>query len=208
MIEARGTLAALTKFLYEFYRSDQLQQITKLQLTAKPGARELQIHLQCRGADPARRHAQRQPARRQIGPAQAGQRRRIRKEHRRPRPVQAIHATASAAADRPHAPRPPAPKFDEASQAYVTGILGPPVNLQAWITVRTTGEVLRVHTGDDVKVGEFKGKVESISPLMIVIKTEDDKQLRVKLGSSLREEEKEKAEGDEAAKPAEKEEDT
>ena len=106
------------------------------------------------------------------------------------------------------APRPPAPKFDEASQAYVTGILGPPVNLQAWITVRTTGEVLRVHTGDDVKVGEFKGKVESISPLMIVIKTEDDKQLRVKLGSSLREEEKEKAEGDEAAKPAEKEEDT
>src|SRR5262245_9639764 len=44
-VKARGTLSAVTKFLYEFYRSEQLQQITKLQLTAAPGAPELFVEL-------------------------------------------------------------------------------------------------------------------------------------------------------------------
>ena len=79
--------------------------------------------------------------------------------------------------------------------------------MQAWINVRTTGETLRVHEGDDVKVGALKGKVESIEPRLLVIKTDDEKPLRVQLGHSLREEEKEEPEGeeDEAPKPAEAE---
>ncbi|MEX0641753.1 MAG: hypothetical protein WD468_03580 [Pirellulales bacterium] len=209
LIEARGTLSAVTKFLYEFYRSTQLQQITKLQLTANPGAPELRVQLQVEALIlPGATHEDSLPDgksdRLKLASISDYEKsivgRDIFKIYTPPRPPSPPVVRAP--------PRPPAPKFDEASQAYVTGILGPPVNLQAWITVRTTGEVLRVHTGDDVKVGEFKGKVESISPLMIVIKTEDDKQLRVKLGNSLRDEEKERAESDEAAKPAEKQEDT
>src|SRR5262245_1730108 len=45
VVEARGSLSAVTKFLYEFYRSEQLQQITKLQLTAAPGAPDLHVQL-------------------------------------------------------------------------------------------------------------------------------------------------------------------
>lgn len=206
VIEARGTLAAVTKFLYEFYRTAQLQQITKLQLTSTPGAPELAVQLQVEALIlPGATHTDKLPEgksdRLKLASAAEYEKnivgRDLFKPYTPPRPPRDTTVRTP--------PRPPAPKFDEASQAYVTGILGSPVNLQAWITVRTTGEVLRVHKGDDVNVGEFKGTVESISPLMVVIKTEDEKQLRIKLGSSLRQEENEDAE---AAKPAEAEKDS
>ena len=48
VVEANGTLSAVTKFLYEFYRSAQLQQITKLQLTSRPARADLHMQLQSR----------------------------------------------------------------------------------------------------------------------------------------------------------------
>ena len=56
---------------------------------------------------------------------------------------------------------------------------------QAWIHVRTTNETLRLFEGDDVKVGQFDGKIVSIEPRAIVVKSGDE-ELRVELGQNLR----------------------
>jgi hypothetical protein len=79
----------------------------------------------------------------------------------------------------------PKPKFDAAKHAYFTGTVQVDGRFQAWITVRTTGEVLRLFEGDAVKVGLLDGKVVSIEPRLIVVKC-DDEELRVELGHNLR----------------------
>lgn len=83
-------------------------------------------------------------------------------------------------------PAPPKPKFDEAEQAYLTAVVQSGDRLQAWITVRTKGESLRLFAGDPVKVGLLEGVIESVSQREIVIKTEDAS-TAVSLGKHLRE---------------------
>jgi hypothetical protein len=206
VVEAKGTLSAVTKFLYEFYRGTQLQQISKLQLTSTTGATDLHIQLQIEalilpGAKQTDKLPEGKSDRLKLASAADYEKsivgRDLFKPYTPPRPPRETVRTP---------PKPPVPKFDEASQAYVTGIVKSGDKLQAWINVRTTGETLRVQEGDDVEVGALKGKVESIEPRLLVVKTDDEKLLRVQLGHSLREEEKEKAKGDdEPAKPAEAE---
>jgi hypothetical protein len=203
VVEAKGSLAAVTKFLYEFYRATQLQQITKLQLSSTAGSSDLAIQLQVEAMIlPGATHTDKLPEgksdRLELANAADYEKsivgRNLFKPYSPPAPPREVVRTP---------PRPPAPKFDEASQAFVTGIVKSGDRLQAWITVRTTGEVLRVQEGDDVEVGALKGKVEAIEPRLLVVKTDDDKSVRVQLGHSLRDEEKEKADGEEAGKPAE-----
>jgi hypothetical protein len=207
VIEARGNLSAVTKFLYEFYQTAQLQQITKLQLTATPGSPELRVQLRVEALIlPGATHDDSLPDGKtdRLKLASVGDYeksivgRDLFKAYTPPRPPRDTTVRT-----------PPRPlQFDEASQAYVTGIVQTGPRLQAWITVRTTGEVLRLHEGDDVKVGDLEGKIESIQPRLIIVKIEDEKPLRVQLGHSLRDEEKPEAEGDAASKPAEAEKDT
>jgi hypothetical protein len=81
---------------------------------------------------------------------------------------------------------PPAPpKFDDAELAYFTGVVGNGHGLQAWISVRTTGDVLRLMPGDAVKVGTLEGQIVAIDPLALVWQS-GDKKYRVPLGQSLR----------------------
>jgi hypothetical protein len=202
IVEARGTLAAVTKFLYEFYRSAQLHQITKLALTSAPGSPELRVSLQVEALVlPGSSHTDSLPD---------GQSDRLRlaklDDYEKSITGRDIFKTYTP----PRPPRPPRvvrtppkpPEFDDAAHAFVTGIVQIGPRLQAWITVRTTGEVLRLYEGDEVEVGELKGKVESISSRMVVVKTEDDKPLRVQLGHSLRDGESEKAEAGAAPAPS------
>jgi hypothetical protein len=84
------------------------------------------------------------------------------------------------------AARPEPPAFDDAKHAYVTGIVQVDGRLQAWITVRTTGEVLRLFEGDPVKVGLLEGKIVAIGPRMLVLESGEE-QTRVELGKNLRE---------------------
>ena len=56
---------------------------------------------------------------------------------------------------------------------------------QAWINVRTTGEMLHLSAGDPIKIGALEGTIESVEPRSLVLKT-GDKKFRVPLGASLR----------------------
>ncbi|MEM1226980.1 MAG: cadherin repeat domain-containing protein [Planctomycetota bacterium] len=54
------------------------------------------------------------------------------------------------------------PRFDDASQTYLTGLLDgrEPV---AWMKVRTKGETLKLRIGDSFEIGTVKGKVVGIN---------------------------------------------
>ncbi len=197
-IEANGSLAALTKLLYEFYSSPHLQQITRLRLNHPPGATQLGISLEVEalclpGALATDAMPEGKASRLKLASLEEYQKslgdRDLVSVYAPPRPPREKSEVASNAPPLP-------PKFDDASHAYVTGIVQSGSRLQAWINVRTTGETLRVFEGDPVKVGSLEGKIESIGPRTIVLKTGEDKQISVELGHSLREEKAEKPAGE------------
>src|SRR5690606_40649 len=86
--------------------------------------------------------------------------------------------------------RPKPPEFDHAKFARLTGIVGPEGQLQAWIWVQTTDEMLRLSEGDHIKVGDFEADIKSISrrPNVVVLQAGDEER-RIKLGDFLHVEE-------------------
>jgi hypothetical protein len=184
-ITARGTLKSLTNFLDAYYRNPLLQQITRLHLRPEAGGAQLNIDLAIEALilpgtsndtlpeGVADRLAKTQAAdyAKSIGD------RNLFAAYRPPRP----EPPPTVARPAP----PPPPKFDDAKFAYFTGYVQVGSRPQAWINVRTTNETLRLFEGDDIKVGLFDGKVVSIEPRAISVKS-GDQELRVKLGDNLR----------------------
>lgn len=84
-------------------------------------------------------------------------------------------------------PKPSPPPFDDAKHAQLTGIVGG-TRPEAWVIVRTTGETLRLHEGDELEVGLLKGRVQAVLPheREIVVESEDGGVWRAGLGDKLR----------------------
>jgi hypothetical protein len=63
--------------------------------------------------------------------------------------------------DPPPAAAPPPRQlgFDHAKHAYITGIVSKGGKRQLWVTVRTTGQQLRLFEGDDIELGSVKGQL-------------------------------------------------
>ena len=185
-VTARGSVKAAVTLLYEFYRSTMLHQITRLQVRPSGDPSQLSVTLSVEALIlPGATHEDQLPT---------GDSDRLAKESLEVY-IESIDGRNLVAVYRPPRPdpppqtarqeRPPPPQFDAAKHAYVTGIVQVDGRLQAWITVRTTGEVLRLFEGDAVKVGLLDGHIVSIGPRMIVLEC-DDKQLQVSLGENLR----------------------
>lgn len=63
----------------------------------------------------------------------------------------------------PEKPEPEPPKFDAASQAFVSALLSGRSGPEAWIRSRTEGKTLYLSEGSDFAIGSLKGKVVSIN---------------------------------------------
>ena len=181
--EAKGSLSAVAAMLYEFYRSPQLHQITKLQLTRPLGAGELQVSLEAEalilpGADASEGLPQGESKRLKLASLADYQKtlteRDLTNVYTPPRPP---GDTAGSA------PTPPA--FDDSDHAYFSGSVGIGDKYQAWIHVRTTGETLHLYAGDSFKVGQVEGQIVSVEPRSLVYQT-GDKKYRVSLDQTLR----------------------
>lgn len=62
----------------------------------------------------------------------------------------------------PPAPQAPPPRplgFDHSKHAYATGIVSKGGRRQLWLTVRTTGQQLRLFEGDAIELGSLKGRL-------------------------------------------------
>ena len=90
----------------------------------------------------------------------------------------------------PPPPPPPSPKkkldFDGAKFTVLSGITSRNGQLEAWFTVRTTGELLKLKVGQKIQVGSIEGKIAKIEDESVEIATnEDPKTIVINLGSSL-----------------------
>jgi hypothetical protein len=183
---SNSSLSSLVSFLYEFYRSPQLHQITRLQVSRPPGGTQLQITIDVealclKGAVATDKLPEGDSKRLKLANADTYKKsmaeRDIVTAYTPPRPP------APPRAERKEAAAPP--KFDDAEFAIFSAAVGNGTGLQAWINVRTTGETLRLEAGDTVKVGALKGEIVSVEPRLLVYKS-GDKKFRVPLGESLR----------------------
>jgi cellobiose-specific phosphotransferase system component IIA len=182
---ASGSLSSVVSMLYEFYRSPQLHQISRLQLTRPAGAAQLTVSLDVealsmKGAVATDKLPKGDAKRLKLASADDY------KKSLAERDIVTAYAP-------PRPPTPPRerreattpPKYDESELAYFSGAVSSGSGWQAWINVRSTGETLRLASGDPVKIGALDGKIESVEERSLVFKT-GDKRFRVALGQSLR----------------------
>lgn len=64
----------------------------------------------------------------------------------------------------PEKPAPPKLAFDHAKFAVLTGIVSASGESEAWLHVRPTGQMLKLHLGDKFEVGSVSGTVIDINP--------------------------------------------
>jgi hypothetical protein len=69
----------------------------------------------------------------------------------------------------PPKPTPPKPKFDDASQTVLTGLVQGRDNWTAWMNVRTRGKTLKLRVEDKFEIGSVNGKVTEITAKFVEI---------------------------------------
>ncbi len=79
---------------------------------------------------------------------------------------------------------PDPPAFDDAGFAYITGVVEINGRPEIWLSVRTTGQLLKLREGDRIQVGQFDGVVKRIHSKAIQIQ-QGDRQLYLKNGQNL-----------------------
>jgi hypothetical protein len=182
---ASGSLSSVVSMLYEFYRSPQLHQISRLQINRPTGAAQLIVSLDVealsmKGAVATDKLPEGDTKRLKLATADDYKKslaeRDIVTAYAPPRPPAPVR-------ERREPPAPP--KYDESELARFSAAVDNGNGLQAWIYVLPTGETLHVMAGDPVKIGALDGKIESVEERSLVLKT-GDKRFRVRLGDYLR----------------------
>jgi hypothetical protein len=183
---ANGSLSSVVSMLYEFYRSPQLHQISRLQISRPPGATLLTVSLDVealsmKGAVATDKLPEGDTKRLKLASADEYKKRLAERDI-----VTAYSPPRPPTPPRERRETPPGPpKYDESEVAFFSGATSSGNEWQAWISVRSTGETLHLASGDPVKIGALDGKIESIEERSLVLKT-GDKRFRVALGQSLR----------------------
>lgn len=166
-VRGRGTLEQLTAFLHAFYNADHLHQIQRLGMTPVPNTGELELSLAIEtlvlpGAT-RKEQLSKATAHRLVG---------ARREDYEAILARNLFGEGGASA------------FDAADYAFLTAILDSNGLPEAWFTLRTTGEVLKLRQGDSFEVGQFRGNVAEIYGQDIVVKSDDERWL-ITLGENL-----------------------
>jgi hypothetical protein len=186
-VEAGGSLDALTKFLFAFYQADFLHKISRLTIIPSGSGKAVGLTMKIDAlvlsdADSTDRLPE-------------GTADRLARDDAAAYRESFVGRNIFAAYKPPPPPRPepvvekPKPKrFDDATQAILTGIVSDRVGgdaLEAWIIVRTTGEQLRLSAGDPFEVGQMEGRVATVEPQAVVLETEEGR-FKVAVGTFLR----------------------
>lgn len=186
-INGQGTLEQVTQLLFDFYSADHLHRIRSLQIQQDEQSGKLKLAmvvdaLILPGAD-RKDQLNNEPSHRLAGKDMAYYKqsviaRNLFAEYSPPAPP----ATA-----KKETPKPPAAPtgIDMAKFAFLTAILQVDERPQIWVSVRTTGQTLRLFEGDPFHVGTLEGTVTRIDPQQVELAA-GGKRLLVSLGESLR----------------------
>ncbi len=194
-VEAEGTLEAMVKFLASFYGSDQLHKINQLVIRPIGRGNELRVTLSVEAmllTDADRDSGLNDVPADRLALTETGAYvdsivgRNLFEPYVPPPPPRPPVKPREVVKREPPPPPPPKPKFDDSEHAFVTAIVQSGDKLQAWINVRTTGEVLRVKAGDSFEVGLMSGEIRDVTAKRLLLQTADNTLLEVDLGDSLR----------------------
>jgi len=186
--QAKGTLAQTSAWLAAFYRADHLHQLRDLSLTPSADGSGLTLNAgiealamegaprtdtlgtaagarldEARGAELAAVITKRNLFAPYVPPPPPT-----------PPPMPVVEAP----------PPPPPPAFDPAKFTILTSIVFVRAQPEAWLDVRPTNQLLKLKVGDEVSVGQFKGKLVRIGDREIEIE-DDGKRRLVSLGKAL-----------------------
>jgi hypothetical protein len=84
----------------------------------------------------------------------------------------------------PPPPAKEAPKFDIASQAYLTALIADTKGPAAWVRSKTEAKTIYLRKGDELKLGDVIGKVIEVRPDFVELET-DGKRWTVGLDESI-----------------------
>jgi hypothetical protein len=183
-LQARGTVDQAVAFLHEFYSANHLHQLRSASIKPVQNSQELDLNFSIEalvlpGADRRDELNQERSNRLALGSLD---------EYKKRITGRNLFTPYS-----PPAPRPaftaqptstPTPSFDPARFAVLTAILEVGESPQAWVSVKTSGEVIRLREGDTVSVGQFNGTVTRINVADIEIEA-GGKRRQLALGKSL-----------------------
>lgn len=166
-VRGQGTLEQLTRFLFDFYRADHLHQIQRLRIAPIPRSQFLELSLSIDAlvldnADRTDRLNNRVSDRLASSTLEDYQ----------------------SIVQRNLFGEGGATGFDPADFAFLTAILDVGGTNEAWFTLRTTGEVLKLNEGQNFEVGQFRGRIREIDELDVIIDSDAERWL-ITLGESL-----------------------
>jgi len=166
-LRGRGTLAQLTRFLFEFYRADHLHQIRALSATPLQGTDELDLSVSIEAlalaqADRKDRLANRvsdRLASSKLEDYQVIEQRNL------------FGANASS---------------DATQYTFLTSVNYVDGQAQAWFTIRTSDDILKLREGETLEIGAFKATVSGITDSDVILESDGERWL-VTVGESLTE---------------------
>jgi hypothetical protein len=181
--DADISMKQVVDFLYRFYSSNQLHKIRQLMIKPHVDGKALDVTIDIEalllpGADRHDKLSNEKLDQLALGDV---------KNYEKivdDRNLFSAYVPPHAQAPRVEARRPPA--VDAAKYATVTGIIEQDDQPQVWVLVKTTGELLKLHEGEEFVVGNVKCKVLKIGVRDAVITTEG-KLVQVSIGDNLRE---------------------
>ena len=189
VVTASGKLESVVRFLDRFYRSDQLHKISALRMTPMSDDQRLRITLSVEalvvgGTERASGLASGTSDRLDQPSADEYVKRIVARN-----PFVAYEPPPPPRREPPkvvrQAPRAPAkPRFNHAAHAKLTAVVGSKDDLEAWISIQTLGEQLRLRRGDEIEVGQFKGTVLDVYQQELLVETEQGV-VAIRLGKTL-----------------------
>lgn len=188
-IKAEANWEGVVRFLYAFYSTDYLHRIRLLSLQPRERSDQLDINLSVEAL--ALNDASATNALPTLPPRAlaAGDERTYRSTvvernlfaaYTPPRETPRPAVTTP-----PPSPPPPPPPFDASRFAFLTGIVGPPDQLEAWILSRTEGKLYKVREGEQFQIGLLRGRLVRLELRAAEIEA-DGRRWRVGIGESLR----------------------
>ena len=164
-IRGRGTLAQLVSFLYEFYSANHLHKIQRLDITPKGDSLDLAIFIEALVlADADRKDLSTQKSDRLTSGSLADYQCIVERD------LFSFGGSSSDATD----------------HTYLTAVVvGANGQLEAWFTSRATDEILKLHRGEPIEIGQFHGTIIAIEGSDVLVESEDDERWLLTVGENL-----------------------
>ena len=157
-LRGRGTLEQLTRFLFEFYSTDLLHQIRSLAITPLEGTSQLELSISIDALVlPQAEQKDRLNTRRSVRLA----------SHRLEDYQVLVQRNFFCVSD----------SADPTMFTYLTAVNRIDGQPEVWFTVRTNDEILRLHQGEVLEVGVFRGTVVEITDSDVVLESDGERWL-------------------------------